>query len=52
MAVNIVLDASIARFNFAQLPLLLSIRLCILNVPVPLLQNVPIGNPKGRDDPP
>ncbi len=41
---NILLVASIARFMFAQLPLLLSVWLFILNVPVPLLQNDPNGS--------
>ncbi len=36
--------ASIAKNMFAQLPVLLSVWLFILNVPVPLLQNDPNGN--------
>ncbi len=40
---NIVLEESIARYMFAQLVLVLSVRLFILNVPVPLLQNDPNG---------
>ena len=35
---------SISRFINAQLPLLLSVRLFILNVPLPLKQNYPNGN--------
>ncbi len=42
--VNILLVESIARFINAQLPLLLSVRLFILNVPLPLKQNYPNGN--------
>ncbi len=41
---NILLVESIAKNMFAQLPLLNSVRLFILNVPVPLLQNDPNGN--------
>ncbi len=44
MAVNILLVASIAKNMFAQLPLVKSVWLFILNVPVPLLQNNPNGN--------
>jgi hypothetical protein len=44
---NILLVESIARFMVAQLPLVLSVRLFILNVPVPLLQNDPAGIPNG-----
>ena len=46
---NISLVVSIARFIFAQLPLLLSIRLFIVNVPP--LQNAPTGDPNGNYDP-
>ena len=41
---NIVLVASIARLINSQLPLLLSVRLFILNVPKLLLQNYCNGN--------
>ena len=41
---NTLLVASIAKNIYAQLPLLLSVWLFILNVPVPLLQNDPNGN--------
>ncbi len=46
---NILLVESIARNMFAQLPLLLSVWMFILNVVVPLLQNDPNGN---YEDPP
>jgi hypothetical protein len=42
--VNISPVESIAKNMFAQLVLVLSVRLFILNVPVPLLQNYPNGN--------
>ena len=48
---NYVLVSSISRFINAQLPLLLSVRLFILNVPLPLLQNDPAGLPNGKYDP-
>ncbi len=41
---NILLVESIAKNMFAHLVLVLSVRLFILNVPVPLLQNDPNGN--------
>jgi hypothetical protein len=44
LAVNLLLVASIAKNMLAQLPLVLSVWLFILNVPVPLLQNDPNGN--------
>ena len=50
MDVNILLVASIERFINEQLPLVLSVRLYILNVP--LLQKDPAGLPNGNYDPP
>ncbi len=49
---KILLVASSARFINAQLPLLLSVRLFILNVPLPVLQNDPAGTPNGNYDSP